>query len=63
MSFCLFNFYSENIMQNARLDELQTGNKIKALLMRLKEGSEKAGLKLSIQKCKIMASGPIIHGK
>ena len=28
--------------------------------MRLKEESEKAGLKLSIQKAKIMASGPII---
>ena len=26
LSFCLFNFYSKNIMQNARLDELQTGN-------------------------------------
>ena len=53
--FCLFNFYSENIIQNARLDELQTGNKIKALLMRLKEGSEKAGLKLNFQKIKIIA--------
>jgi len=42
-------------MQNARLDELQTGNKIKALLMRLKEGNEKAGLKLSFQKIKIIA--------
>ena len=31
----------------------------KSLLMKLKEGSEKAGLKLSIQKTKIMASGPI----
>ena len=32
---------------------------LKNLLMRVKEGSEKAGLKLSIQKTKIMASGPI----
>ena len=32
---------------------------LKSLLMRVKEGSEKAGLKLSIQKTKIMASGPI----
>ena len=31
----------------------------KSLLMKLKEESEKAGLKLSIQKTKIMASGPI----
>ena len=32
---------------------------LKSLLMRVKEESEKAGLKLSIQKIKIMASGPI----
>ena len=70
-------------MQNARLDEAQTGIKIarrninnlicaddttlmaeseeelKSLLMRVKEESEKAGLRLNIQKTKIMASGPI----
>ena len=34
--------------------------KLKCLLMRVKEGSEKAGLKLNIQKTKIMASSPII---
>ena len=32
---------------------------LKSLLMKLKEESEKAGLKLNIQKTKIMASGPI----
>ena len=32
---------------------------LKSLLMRVKEESEKTGLKLSIQKTKIMASGPI----
>jgi len=32
---------------------------IKSLLMKVKEESEKAGLKLSIQKAKIMASSPI----
>ena len=32
---------------------------LKSLLMKVKEESEKAGLKLSIQKTKIMASGPI----
>ena len=32
---------------------------IKSLLMRVKEKSEKAGLKFNIQKTKIMASGPI----
>ena len=70
-------------MQNARLDEAQTGIKIarrnindlqdaddtilmteskeelKHLLMKVKEVSEKAGLKLNIQKTKIMTFGPI----
>ena len=70
-------------MQNARLNEAQTGIKIagrhinnlrytfdtilmaeseeelKSLLMKVKEESEKAGLKLNIQKTKIMASSPI----
>ena len=32
---------------------------LKCLLMKVKEGSEKVGLKLNIQKTKIMASGPI----
>ena len=32
---------------------------LKSLLMKMKEDSEKVGLKLSIQKTKIMASGPI----
>ena len=36
---------------------------LKSLLMKVKEESEKVGLKLNIQKIKIMASGPIIHGK
>ena len=35
------------------------GEELKSLLMKMKEESEKAGLKLSIQKTKIMASGPI----
>ena len=83
LSPCLFNFYAEYIMQNAGLDEAQTGIKIagrninnlryadhttfmaeseeelKSLLMKVKEESEKVGLKLNIQKTKIMASGPI----
>ena len=70
-------------MQNAGLDETQTGIKIarrninnrrytygitliaeseeelNSLLMKVKEESEKVGLKLNIQKTKIMASGPI----
>ena len=35
---------------------------LKSLLMRMKEESEKAGLKLNIQKIKIMASSPITSG-
>ena len=70
-------------MQNARLDESQSGIKIaesnintlryaddttlmaeseeelKSRLMKVKEESEKAGLKLNIQKTKIMSCGPI----
>ena len=34
-------------------------NELQSLLMRMKEESEKAGLKLNIQKTKIMVSGPI----
>ena len=72
MSPCLFNLYTEYIIQNARLDESQTGIKIagrdinnlryiddtslmteskkelKSLLMKVKEESETAGLKLDI---------------
>ena len=36
---------------------------LKSLLMKVKEESEKAGLKLNIQKTKIMASGPNTYGK
>ena len=73
LSPCLFNFYAEYFMWNARLDEAQAGLKsagrninnfkyadtttlmaeseeeLKSLLMKVKE-SEKAGLKLNIQK-------------
>ena len=83
LSPCLFNFYEECIIQNARLEEAQAGIKIagrninnlryaddttlmaeseeelKSFLMKMKEESEKVGLKLNIQKAKIMASGPI----
>ena len=37
----------------------ESEEKLKSLLMKVKEESEKVGLKLSIQKTKIMASGPI----
>ena len=38
----------------------ESEEELKSLLMKVKEGNEKAGLKLSIQKTKIMTSGPII---
>ena len=83
LSPCLFNFYAEYIMQNARQDKSQAVIKIarrninnliyavdttlmseseeelKSLSMKVKKESEKAGLKLNIQKTKIMASSPI----
>ena len=38
----------------------ESEEELKSLLMKMKEGSVEAGLKLNIQKMKIMASGPII---
>ena len=46
--------YSDDITLMAESEE-----KLKSLLMKVKEESEKVGLKLKIQKTKIMASGPI----
>ena len=46
---------------------VESKEELKSLLMEVKEENEKAGLKLNIQKTKIMASGPItswkIHGE
>ena len=41
----------------------ENGKELKNLLMKVKEESEKVGLKLNIQKTKIMASGPITSGQ
>ena len=41
----------------------ESEEELKSLLMKVKEESEKAGLKLNIQKTKIMASSPSLHGK
>ena len=46
--------YADNITLMAESEE-----ELKSLLMKVKEESKKVGLKLSIQKTKIMASGPI----
>ena len=51
-----------NNLRNADDTTLMAESKeeLKSLLMKVKEESEKTGLKLNIQKTKIMASGPII---
>ena len=51
-----------NNLRNANNTTLMAESKeeLKSLLMKVKEKSEKAELKLNIQKTKIMASGPII---
>ena len=41
----------------------ESEGELKSFLMKVKDESEKVGLKLSIQKTKIMASGPIISWK
>ena len=46
--------YADDITLMAKSEE-----ELKSLLMKLKEESEKVGLKLNIQKTKLMASGPI----
>ena len=38
----------------------ESEEELKSLLMKVKEGSQKVGLKLNIQKTKVMVSGPII---
>ena len=41
----------------------ESKEELKSLLMKVKEETEKTGLKLNIQKTKIMAFGPSLHGK
>ena len=41
----------------------ESREELKSLLMNVKEESERVGLKLNIQKTKIMASAPSLHGK
>ena len=41
----------------------ESEEELKSLLMKVKKESEKVGLKLNIQKTKIMASSPSLHGK
>ena len=50
--------YTEDTTLMAESEE-----ELKSLLMKVKEGSDKVGLKLNIQKTKIMALVPSLHGK
>ena len=54
-------------INNLRYTDVTTlmveSEELKNLLMKVKEESEKVGLKLNIQKTKIMASVPSLHGK
>ena len=52
------NFYNLSYADDTTL-MTESEEELKSLLMKLKEESEKVGLKLNIQKTKIMASGPI----
>ena len=52
------NRYADNTTSMEESEE-----ELMSILMKVKEESKKAGLKLNIQKTKIMASDPIIHGK
>ena len=49
-------YTDDTILMAESEEELKT-------LLKVKEESEKVGLKLNIQKTKIMVSGPLIHGK
>ena len=52
--------YTDDTTLMAESEELKS---LLSLWMKVKEESEKAGLKLNIQKTKIMASGPSLHGR
>ena len=41
----------------------ESEEELQSLLLKVKEESEKVGLKLNVQKMKIMASSPSLHGK
>ena len=71
LSPCLFNFYADYIMRNAGLGEVQYADdntlmpeseELKSLL-KVREESEKVGLKLNIKETKIMHVVPSFHGK
>ena len=62
-----FKTAGKNINNHRYVDDstlmAESKEELKGLLMKVKEESEKVGLKLNIQKTKIMASSPPLHGK
>ena len=68
LSLSLFNLFNKTVGRNINniryADDTtltaESEEELKSLLMKVKEESEKVGLRLNIQKTKIMASGPII---
>ena len=62
-----FKFSGRNIINMRYADDTtlmtESEEELKSLFMKVKEDSEKVGLKLNIQKTKTMASSPIIHDK
>ena len=52
--------YNTNLRYAGNTTLMAESKELKTLLMKVKEENEKVGLKLNIQKTKIMASGPII---
>ena len=63
----IIKFGRRNINNHRYADDTtlmaESEEELKRLLMRVKEESEKAGLKLDFQRTKIMASGPSLHGE
>ena len=56
-------FYNQNMPQIFYDPHGKKKEEIKSLLMKMKEESEKVCLKLNIQKTKILALAPSLHGK
>ena len=56
------NIYNLKYVDDTTL-MVESKEELKSLLMKMKEESEKVGLKLNIQKTKITASVPSLHGK
>ena len=59
----IYERHNNNLRYADDTSLMAESEELKSLLMKVKEKSEKVGLKLNIQKTKIMVSGPITYGK